>query len=1408
MRVLPASLAMSRRSRILLAASLLTLALCSSVGYFLNEQRTRSAPPAPERGEPRGLTPRGELPAAVPTPAPSESLLARSREVAPQGLAEAVSPLAYAQGWDGPMPPAMEAFREWTLAYVDAESAMDQALLELEGVALARARRGEMLALIRTDPELALALTVPAALRALLPVSVDSLLEERVSGRGDYEILMAVQPLGARTPESEIRRVTIAGRSFEAHVYGRRSRQTSQQGASLHGIALEACMALHESPVRVLEPGEIVPFGVAAARCPVSGEPTAAIPALAAVNGRVSSVVEVDGRPWQLASPGLVDALEAKLIEAEDLAGPSVPEVMAGADLQPLAPDSWTTGAKSLLIIRVDFSDKPGEPFAYQTTLDLMNNSVSPYYDAISYGAASINATVTSKTYRMPQTAAAYATGNLTSQLYADATTAAGADYTVADYQHVMILFTRLNSIAGSQFTWAGLGSVGGGTTWINGYYDLRVTAHELGHNFGLFHANLWQVGDGNPASASGSSTEYADPFDIMGGGNTDARHHMNPWFKNRMGWLPDSAVRPVTATGTYRVTRYDAKASPLDQTLALNVFCDGRRTYWIGLRQNFTATPSLFNGAYVVWGFGSNQASQLLDMTTPGTNANDSGLPIGVTFTDAAHGISIQPLSKGGAAPAEFLDVQVTVGQPSSPFVVGWGGSQAVSGLTTEVTGVRAVASGAQHGLALKTDGTVTAWGNNTYGQTSVPVGLSGVIGISARGNVSGAVTSTGSVAVWGDGTAGQTTVPSGLGGVIAISIGGDHALALKGDGTVVAWGNNSSGESTVPAGLSGVVAITAGNNTSYAVRSNGTVTRWGSAVGTIPSGLSGVVAVAAGSQHALALKSDGTVVAWGGNTYGQATVPAGLTDVLAITAGAFHSVALKSDGTAVVWGYDSIANSTPPALSRVSSIAANDSGTLAVIGSSILSSPTFIEQPVDRVVANGQSAQFAVTASGSSVLDYQWQRMAAGASTWTDVVNSAPYSGVTSATLTISATTGAMNGDQFRCIVSYDGASPVSSAAALLTVTTPPSIDTQPASTSGTAGGALTLSVGASGSGTLSYQWRLDGADIAGATSSSYTIPSVQAFHAGTYTVVITSGGVSTTSAGATVTVTPPPASGARPLNLSTRGLSLSGGEVLIPGFVIEGSGTKRLLIRAVGPTLGGYGITDALPDPQFVLMRYNPVTHADEAQLVNDNWGTNANAAEVASTAAAVGAFPLDAGSNDAAALVDLAPGRYTVVADGKGTSGLAMVELYDADTASSTARLVNISNRGFVGTGDNIMIPGFVVSDEGSRTFLIRAVGPGLSDYGVTGVLADPQIAIFKRRSDATTDELILSNNDWDNIAGSGTTSAVAAQVGAFPLGAGSKDAAFVVTLTPGVYTVHASGVGGSTGVALVEVYLVP
>jgi hypothetical protein len=245
-------------------------------------------------------------------------------------------------------------------------------------------------------------------------------------------------------------------------------------------------------------------------------------------------------------------------------------------------------------------------------------------------------------------------------------------------------------------------------------------------------------------------------------------------------------------------------------------------------------------------------------------------------------------------------------------------------------------IAGDYEHSLAVKADGTVAAWGNNTYGQCTVPSGLGGVVAVAAGAFHNLALQGDGTVVAWGDNDDGQRTVPSGLGGVVAVAGGAYSSMVLKGDGTVVAWGRNDFGQCNVPAGLGGVVAVDAAHDHSLALRGDGTVVAWGRnnyGQCNVPAGLSGVVAVAAGGYHNLALKADGALVAWGYNDYGQCNVPAGLSGVVAVAAGGFHSLALKADGTVVAWGNNDYGQGTVLAgLGGVVAVAAGGYHSLAL--------------------------------------------------------------------------------------------------------------------------------------------------------------------------------------------------------------------------------------------------------------------------------------------------------------------------------------------------------------------------------------------------------------------------------------------------------------------------------------------
>jgi outer membrane protein assembly factor BamB len=264
----------------------------------------------------------------------------------------------------------------------------------------------------------------------------------------------------------------------------------------------------------------------------------------------------------------------------------------------------------------------------------------------------------------------------------------------------------------------------------------------------------------------------------------------------------------------------------------------------------------------------------------------------------------------------------------------------------------------------------------------------------------------------------------------------------------------------------------------------------------------------------------------------------------------------------------------------------------------------------------------------------------------------------------------------------------------------------------------------------------------------------------------------------------------------NLSVRSLAGQGAETLIVGFVAGGNGSKRVLVRGVGPTLGQapFNVAGVVADP--VLRLYDDGVLRTE----NDDWSTGAGASGISATAAQVGAFPLPNPSKDAALVADLEAKGYTAHVTGNaGGVGVALVEAYDAG-GTGTARLRNVSARSRVGTGGDILIAGFVVV-EGRQTLLIRGPGPtlGAAPFNVPGALADPQLRIFRAAT------VVAENDDWSKASNASQIAALAAQVGAFALQTGGRDPAMVVTLPPGAYTAQISGVGATTGVALIEVY---
>jgi len=232
-------------------------------------------------------------------------------------------------------------------------------------------------------------------------------------------------------------------------------------------------------------------------------------------------------------------------------------------------------------------------------------------------------------------------------------------------------------------------------------------------------------------------------------------------------------------------------------------------------------------------------------------------------------------------------------------------------------------------------------------------------------------ALTTNGTVFAWGDNTYGQTNLPPGLADVTAISAGGYHNLALKSGRTVIGWGENLRHQLDFPPDFTNIVAIAAGSVQSTALRADGTLLACGASA--VPPGLSNIIAIASGGGHDLALRADGTVLAWGENASGETDVPMGLADVVAISAARSLSMALRSDGSVVAWGdYWHTGDTNAPAnMTNVIAISAGQQQALALIS---YGAPHITIQPWDQYVPAGGDLAFAAKSVGPP-LSYQWQ-------------------------------------------------------------------------------------------------------------------------------------------------------------------------------------------------------------------------------------------------------------------------------------------------------------------------------------------------------------------------------------------------------------------------------------------------
>ncbi len=554
----------------------------------------------------------------------------------------------------------LDEFLDWSGRFLKANE-FERYALEAEGRRLAEVRRPVFKELIKTDPRRALEKAVPMVVRQKLPVSILAQLEDRVNEVGVMRVMQGVPMPGEPLPRTSltIREVEMkSGKTYRAHVYGlREALVTWTPNASLNGVAMDADFAVNEQPSRTLEIGEIPPAGKPAVTdCPVSGKQVFKdATAITEIITADTPAVETATETLYFCNTMHIDVQNQTMIMGEGVSGGA----FGFTGILPAAPTP-AIGTVKVLIIPMTYADQNAVP-STEEALYRMLRDVSEFYSKASFGRLTLTGVVTPPV-KLKHNEAWYVNRDTSNGGDISGTGVEHAEsrdearklgYDSNDYDCIGVRHE------GGPGSYGGLG--GGSSVWARSDSP-GLWAHEIGHCFGLAHANFWDTA-GTSSIGNGANNEYGDTYDNMGSGPYPGGHY-NAQAKSQVRWLTANFLQPVTQSGLYRIYAMDTGVLDPAHRYALNIVKDAQKTYWGEVRTLQDTNPWIKSGLILGWRYpgGSGSNIQVID-TTNGSpfGKEDAPISIGRTFSDTESGIHMTTVATNDNP--RYMDLQVNFG-------------------------------------------------------------------------------------------------------------------------------------------------------------------------------------------------------------------------------------------------------------------------------------------------------------------------------------------------------------------------------------------------------------------------------------------------------------------------------------------------------------------------------------------------------------------------------------------------------------------------------------------------------------------------------------------------------------------------------------------------------------------------